>query len=139
MTDCVWIDELERDLGQAARLTLLANAGGQRRNIPSRRRATRSKLAAELGEDIALWLAERFAQTALDIPSLNGSEQRDRASRLRAAVLEAGLTAPTRSANDIATEFGVTAAWVHKLRAQLRDEAGLADQLQLPFMTFLPR
>ena len=29
-----WIDELERDLGLAARLRLVANVGGQTRHIP---------------------------------------------------------------------------------------------------------
>ena len=134
MSDSFWIDELERDLGQAARLTLLANVGGQRRNIPTKRYAASSKLAQEVGLDIVLWLSDRFAQTAVDIPSANGSEARDRASRLRAAILEAGLTDPTRSANEIAVEFQVTAAWVHKLRSQMREEAGMGgNQLSLPF------
>lgn len=140
MTLSAWIDELERDLGQPARLRLLANAGGQRRNIPTRRHAPKSKLAGEVGVDVALWLADRFAQTAVDIPSARAAEVRDRASKLRAAILEAGLTDPARSANEIAVEFEVTAAWVHKLRTQMREEAGIGDnQLSLPLMTFLPR
>lgn len=133
MSLSAWIDELERDLGLTARIRLVANAGGQRRNIPTKRRAARSQLAHEVGADIVVWLAERFAQTAIDIPSPHSHEQRDRASNLRAAILDAGLTKPIRSANDIATEFGVTAAWVHKLRAQLRDDLDISDQLWLPF------
>lgn len=115
-----WIDELERDLGQAAALRLLANMGGQRRQIPKRARG--SKLVEEVGAEIVVWLSGRFGGTKLDIPSARGREQQDRASRLRAALIEDGLTQPRRSANVIATEFGVTASYVHKLRAQLRRE-----------------
>lgn len=135
MMSHAWIDELERDLGRAARLRLIANAGGQRRNIPTKRRAAHSQLASEVGTEIVMWLAERYAQTVIDIPSSHGSDRQDRASRLRAAILEAGLTNPNRSANDIASEFGVTAAWVHKLRSQIRDEFGLPDQMSFPFDT----
>lgn len=131
MIDDFWIDELERDLGQAAALRLLANAGGQRREIP--KRSAGSRLATEVGADVVGWLAHRFGGTALDIPSPRGRERMQRASHLRAAVLEAGLTQPRRSANDIAAQFGVTAAWVHKLRCELRAEYGANDQLMLPF------
>ncbi len=125
-----WIDELERDLGQAVVLRLLANIGGQRRDIP--KRSKRSNLAKEVGHDAVEWLSARFGGTALDIPSARARETQDRAASLRAAILEAGLTEPTRSANVIASEFGVTAAWVHKLRTQMRREHGLDDQLSLP-------
>lgn len=128
-----WIDELERDLGLGARLRLVANAGGQRRDIPSVRSATGSKLAGEVGADVAVWLAGRFAQTALDIPSQHAQQARDAASRLRAAILDAGLTDNRLSANKLASEFGVTSMWVRKLRAQMRAEAGAPDpQLALP-------
>lgn len=123
-----WIDELERDLGRAAVLRLLANAGGQRRDIP--KRPSGSRLAAELGLEVAEWLAARFGGTALDMPSPRGRETQERASLLRAAILEAGLTDPTRSANDIAVQFGVTAAWVHKLRSRMLAEYGLTDPAQ---------
>lgn len=125
-----WIDEMEADLGAAAALRLLANAGGQRRQIPAS--ASGSKLAIEVGEDVVTWLSDRFAGMAIDIPSPRGREQQSRASQLRAAILDAGLTQPTRSANVIAAEFGVTAAWVHKQRSQLRQELGSEDQLLLP-------
>ncbi|UFS63823.1 hypothetical protein LO749_06430 [Paracoccus denitrificans] len=124
-----WIDELERDLGQRAVLRLLAEAGGQRRNIP--KRAEGSRLAAEVGVDIVSWLSRRFADTTLDIPSPRGREQQDRANRLRAAILDAGLTEPKRSANVIAAEFGVSAAYVHKLRTRMRKEYGLEPYLPL--------
>lgn len=127
-----WIDELERDLGQPAALRLLANAGGQRRKIP--KRADGSVLAGEVGEDVVGWLALRFGGTDLDIPSMRGRERQDNANRLRAAILDAGLTSPTRSANVIAIEWGVTAGYVHKLRSQMRDEFGLG-QMSLPFET----
>lgn len=130
MADDAWIDELERDLGQAAMLNLISNAGGQRRDIP--KRAEGSRLATEVGEVVVAWLAHRFGGTALDIPSARGREGQDRANRLRAAILEAGLTQPTRSANVIAREHGVTAAWVHKQRTRMRREYGLEEQLLLP-------
>ncbi|WP_339696098.1 hypothetical protein [Celeribacter baekdonensis] len=126
-----WIDELEADLGQPAVLKLLANAGGQRRDVP--KRAAGSNLAAEVGQPVVEWLSARFGGTAVDIPSLRARKMQDRAAELRAAILDAGLTKPTRSANVIATEFGVTAAWIHKLRTQMRRESGLDDQLSLPF------
>ena len=124
-----WIDELEHDLGQAAALRLLANAGGQRRHIP--KKVDGSRLASELGEIIVAWLVARFGGTDLDIPSFHARQAQDRASELRAAVLEAGLDQPTRSANVIATEFGVTAAWVHKLRVKMRAELGGSQQMDL--------
>lgn len=127
-----WIDELERDLGLPARLRVLANMGGQRRDIPLPAQSAASKIAAEVGPGVALWLADRFGGTALDIPSRRGAEQMDAASRLRAAVLDAGLTEPRRSANDLAREFGVTSMWVRKLRAEMRAEYGLDTQMVLP-------
>lgn len=131
MTRDAWIDELERDLGQAAALRLLANAGGQRRDVP--KRAKGSRLASEVGLPVVEWLAARFGGTAVDIPSFSARQKQDRAAELRAAVIEAGLTNPTRSANVIATEFGVTAAWVHKLRTELRRDLDADTQLPLPF------
>lgn len=125
-----WIDELERDLGVGAVTSLLANAGGQRRNIPAK--AEGSRLAEEIGLATVRWLSARFAGTALDMPSQRGRDQHSRASELRAAILDAGLTDPKRSANDIARQFGVTAHWVHKLRTQMREEQGLGDQPSLP-------
>ncbi len=121
-----WIDELERDLGQAAVLRLLANVGGQRRNIP--KRAEGSVLSREVGEDVVRWLAARFGDTEIDIPSRHGRERQNRANELRAAILEAGLTSPTRSANVIAAEFGVTTVWVSYLRREMREEFGLGQQ-----------
>tara|TARA_R110002126_G_scaffold262901_1_gene405856 strand:- start:19864 stop:20262 length:399 start_codon:yes stop_codon:yes gene_type:complete len=128
-----WIDEFEADLGRAARLRLIANCGGQNRDVPSVARAGRSKLAAEIGEEATLWLARRFAGTTVAMPSMNGQKARDQAARLRAAILDAGLTEPTRSANDIAAEFDVTATWVYKLRGQMQREANSSLQLELPF------
>ena len=127
-----WIDELERDLGLAARLRLVANAGGQRRDIPPPDFAAASRLAQEVGRDVTIWLAERFGRTALDIPSLHAQRARDAASQLRAAILDAGLTGSSRSANDIAHAFGVTSMWVRKLRAEMRSEYGNERQMLLP-------
>jgi hypothetical protein len=127
-----WIDELERDLGLPVRLSVIANAGGQRRDIPRSENVEGSNLAAEIGVPAVRWLAERFAGTKIDIPSARGSEMQRRASHLRAAIIDAGLTEPTRSANDLAQEHGVTSMWIRKLRSELRREAGIeADQLSL--------
>lgn len=124
-----WIDELERDLGPAAVLGLLANAGGQRREVPKRPEG--SKLAGEIGSEVAAWLSDRFGGTQIDIPSKRAREQRNRASLLRAALIEDGLIQPRRSANVVATEWGVTAAYIHKLRSQLRRDLDI--QPMLPF------
>lgn len=121
----VWLDELERDLGAPARLRIIANAGGQRRDIPGPEAAATSALAAEIGVKAARWLAARFAGTQIDIPSRRGSENLHRANLLRAAIIEAGLTNPTRSANDLALEHGVTSVWVRTLRAEMRRDAGI--------------
>lgn len=127
-----WIDEMERDLGLATRLRVIANAGGQRRDIPFAANAAQSVLAREIGTEAAMWLAMRFAGTKVDFPSARGSEVQRRASLLRAAILDAGLTEPSRTANDLAREHGVTSMWVRKLRAQMRAEAGLdGDQPSL--------
>lgn len=125
-----WIDELEYELGQAAALHLLANAGGQCRAIPQK--PDGSALAREVGLDVVSWLADRFGGTKLDIPTMRGRQQRDDGSRLRAAILESGLTDPQRSANSIAAEFGVTKVWVTRLRAQMRAEAGIQPRLPFP-------
>ncbi|NEX47620.1 hypothetical protein [Pseudotabrizicola algicola] len=126
-----WIDELERDLGLTVRLNVIANAGGQRRDIPRPEHSEASALASEIGVDAVRWLAERFAGTKIDIPSARGNEVQRRASLLRAAVLEAGLTNPTRTANDLAREHGVTSMWVRKLRAEMRRDAGFEPLLPL--------
>lgn len=126
-----WIDELERDLGLSARLQVIQAAGGQRRDIPHPQNAASSALATEIGADAVLWLARRFAGTKIDFPSARGFDAQRQASLLRAAILDAGLTKPTRSANDLATEFGVTSMWVHKLRTQMRAELGEDAQLRL--------
>ena len=126
-----WIDEMERDLGLTARLRLIASAGGQRRDIPCPGNARNSVLASEVGADIVLWLAERFGGEKVDIPSARGNEIQRRAALLRAAILDAGLTEPNRSANDLAREFGVTSMWVRKLRTELREEAMADQQLRL--------
>lgn len=128
MSDAGWIEELERDLGPAARLRLIANAGGQRRRVPSPRSAARSALAAEVGADVAVWLAARFTPASeIRIPTSLGETRRAAAARLAAAVLAAGLTDPTRSANDIARDHGVSADHVYRLRRELRSERGAGD------------
>tara|TARA_R110000796_G_scaffold45616_14_gene110321 strand:- start:11113 stop:11520 length:408 start_codon:yes stop_codon:yes gene_type:complete len=126
------IDELERDLGLSARLRILANAGGQRRYVPMPDHVENSSLTAELGEDICCWLAGRYGGETVIFPSRKGYEREDDATLLRAAVLDAGLTEPSRSANDIAAEFGVSERWVRNLRAELREDMTPAD---LPLFT----
>lgn len=122
-----WIGELERELGQAARLRLLANAGGQRRYVPTADCAPASALARELGEDVALWLAERFGGETLTIPSRGGEDGRARARALYDAV----LTAPHRSANDLAVEWGVSCRRIEQIRQDQRSGSGRAAQPSL--------
>lgn len=131
MSDRFDIDELEADLGQAAALRVLANVGGQRRNIPLPRNAAHSSLAAEIGPKAAAWIAERFGGEIVAFPSRNGREAETRAARLRADVIEAGLTDPRRSANDIAAAHGVTARRVEQIRQDLRREPS-THRRQLP-------
>lgn len=127
----LWIDEMERDLGPKARLQLIAAVGGQRRSVPHVANVEGSALATELGIETVRWLASRFAGTPVDFPSSRGREKERLAALLRAAILEAGLTNPTRSANDLAAEFGVSWSWVSKLRSQMRAESDSERQLRL--------
>lgn len=122
MTDRFDIDALEAELGQAAALRILANIGGQRRNIPLPRNAATSALAREIGPRAAIWIAEHFGGEIVAFPSRYGREAESRAARLRADVIDAGLTEPRRSANDIAAAHGVTARRVEQIRQDLRDE-----------------
>ena len=122
MAERLDIHQLEADLGQAAALRVLANVGGQRRRVASREHADQSALAKELGPQVTRWLAERHGHELVEFPSRNGRDAENRAARLRAAVLEAGLTDATRSANDIAAEHGVSARRVEQLRQELRGE-----------------
>ena len=121
-TQAGFMDELERDLGLSARLRILANAGGQRRYVPMPDRVEKSVLARELGHDMCCWLAGRYGGETVTFPSRHGSEKDEQASLLRAAVLDAGLTEPKRSSNDIAAEFGVSERRVRAIRAELRQD-----------------
>lgn len=122
MSEAGWIDELEAALGQPARLRLVANAGGQRRAIPRPANARTSKLAGEVGGDVTAWLADRFGGEDLDIPTDTAAVRSAKSALLVADILDAGLTNPTRSANDLARAHGVTRRWVMQLRAELRAE-----------------
>lgn len=114
-----WIDELERDLGLSARLRLIANAGGQRRYVPTLATAGNSKLAGEVGADVARWLAMHFERSEIDIPSQRGFDMAEAKAALAADILDAGLTNPTRTNNDLAAAHGVTTRWVQMVRAEL--------------------
>lgn len=127
MTDCTResgiaeaLDRLEAELGDLARARIIAEIGGRRVTIPMPRNAPGSRLAEMIGLEAAQWLAEEYGGEAVDFPSRSGAASQERAARLLAAVLEAGLTHPTRSANDIADEFGVTRRRVTQLRQELR-------------------
>lgn len=134
MSETFDIDALEAALGQGAALRVLANVGGQRRNIPLPRNAAASALAQEIGPKAAIWIADRFGGEIVVFPSRGGREAEARAARLRADVIEAGLTEPLRSANDIAAAHGVTARRVEQIRQDLRREGSRrpAPQRQLP-------
>ena len=116
------IDQLEADLGQASALRVLANVGGQRRTIPLPANAAKSALAQEIGPMAARWIADRLGGETVAFPSRTGRDASERAAQLRADVLEAGLTHPSRSANDIAGAHGVTSRRVEQLRQELRAE-----------------
>ncbi len=138
MTDRTgFMDELERDLGLAVRLAIIANAGGQRRSIPQPRNASSSKLVLEFGLEATCWLAGRFGGETLAFPSKNSTARDEAASNLIAAVLDAGLTDPSRSANDIAAEFGVTERWVRGVRRELREQSTQSPDESLPL--FAPK
>jgi len=131
MSQAGFIDELERDLGMPARHTLILNAGGQRRFIPSPDRVQNSAIAEEFGYEIAFWLAGRFGGVDIEVPSRSAIEANNRASQLRAAVLEAGLTDPTRTANDIADEFDVSRRRVLQIRSELKADQPAPSSLPL--------
>ena len=128
-----FMDELERDLGLPARLRVIATAGGQRRHIPLPDNALTSKLAGEIGADATFWLAGRFGGDILIFPSKGAGRREHQAALLRAAVLEAGLTDASRSANDIAAEFGVHERHVRAVRKELREDQPAPE---LPLFTF---
>lgn len=125
------IDLLEADLGQAAALRVIANCGGQRRSVPLPRNAANSALATEIGVSAAIWISARFGGEKVEFPSRYGRLSETRAALLRADVLDAGLTNPVRSANDIAHEHGVTSRRVEQIRQELRNERRLPNELPL--------
>lgn len=125
MNDAFSIHDLEADLGLGARLTVIANAGGQQKYVPKIGSAKCSVLAREFGLEITFWLAARYGGTMITIPSRRGMEQEGHAAMLRAAVLDAGLTEPKRSASFLAKEFNVTERYIRFIRASLRDEQTL--------------
>lgn len=121
------IDELEADLGQAAALRVIANCGGQCRNIPLAKNAARSVLAEEIGTTAACWIAGRFGGEIVQFPSIGGHQRNEEARRRLSAVIDAGLTDPSRSANDLAFDLGVSSRHVKRLRAQARADGISSD------------
>lgn len=117
-----WIDEFERDLGLAVRQRLIANVGGQTRHIPVLAYAGNSQLAGEIGSEAARWLAYRFGGSKISFPSVTGTDRPNNKVQLEADILEAGLINPTKTANEIAKDHGVSSRWVEKLRRELRAE-----------------
>lgn len=127
----VAVDELERDLGLRARLELTAKAGGQRMYIPLPNHVSGSPLHHSVGLEIATWLSGRYGGHKVEFPSKGSRVRESQALALRAAVIEAGLTDPTRSANRIASEFGVTERRVRQVRQELRKDWGGPSPLPL--------
>lgn len=137
MRDRFSIDDLEADLGLNVALRVLMNCGGQARKVPSPANAARSSLAREIGTDAAFWLAARFGGEEINFPSRHGRDRGSKAARLLADVIDAGLTEPTKSANDLARAHGVSARHIKRLRADLRDggmppKGRSADHTDLP-------
>lgn len=137
MAERLDLDQLEADLGLRIALRVLANCGGQRRSVPLPRNAARSALAREIGQDAAHWLAARYGGEDVDVPSRAGRETDERAAHLVADILEAGLTEPRKSANDLAARHGVTTRHVHRLRAELRATTSAGGARDLPLFSRL--
>jgi hypothetical protein len=137
MAERLDIDQLEADLGLRSALRVLANCGGQRRSIPLPKNAARSALAREIGADAAHWIAARYGGEDVDVPSRSARENDDRAAHLVADILEAGLTDPRKSANDLAAKHGVTTRHVHRLRAELRASTATGGARDLPLFSRL--
>lgn len=137
MAERLDLDQLEADLGLRTALKVLANCGGQRRSIPLPKNAARSALAREIGADVAHWLAARYGGEDIDVPSRAGREADERAAQLMADVLDAGLTDPAKSANDLASKHGVTTRHVHRLRAELRASTASGGSRDLPLFSRL--
>lgn len=116
------LDTMEADLGAGTVDRVLDQFGGRRIGIPSPTRASTSLIASHLGVDAATWLAARYGGEQVAFPSRQARIAAQRASLLRADVIEAGLIAPSRSANDIASAHGVTTRRVQQIRQQLRRE-----------------
>ena len=119
------LDELERDLGRAARLTVLTKAGGMRVYVPVPQGVAGSKLAERLGSDIAYWLARQHAGTQLDIPSVTGERRLNAHAALCADVLASqdarkpGSVETPLSDKELAHKHGVTIRWVREVRRTL--------------------
>ena len=135
MAERLDIDQLEADLGLKAALSVLANCGGQRRSVPLPKNAARSALAREVGPDVAHWLAARYGGEDIEVPSRAGREADERAAQLMADVLDAGLTHPGKSANDLASKHGVSVRHVHRLRAELRATTAPSGARDLPLFS----
>lgn len=131
------LDQLEADLGLRVALCVLANCGGQRRSVPLPKNAARSALAREIGADAAHWIAARYGGEDVDVPSRTAREIDERASRLAADVLDAGLTEHRKSANDLASRHGVTVRHIHRLRAELRATTSAGGPRDLPLFSRL--
>lgn len=129
MNNTSFLDDLEADLGQREALKVLAAVGGQRRSIPLPRNVSGSALCREIGIEAALWIAGRFGGTDLAFPNGRSREQEARTARLAADILDAGLTNPTRSSNELAQAHGVTERHVRRVRAALVREADADGQI----------
>lgn len=100
-------------LGEQAALAAVQSLGGQRIEVPKR---VGGKLVDFLGEDVVAVLVEHYSGCRVDMPSRGYIERIHCTIQLRNDVLNSEL-----SANELADKHGVTRAWVHKLRVQLRD------------------
>lgn len=111
-----WIEALAIDLGAPAAARLMVWRGGGRITPPRPENAERSLIARHCGNEVAKWLAERYAGECINVPNGGGSYRRAIAERRRHVAEH-----PDRSAQALALELGITARNVEKIRQRLRE------------------
>lgn len=94
---------------------LVAAFGGMRIAIP---KTVADKFLQRLGADVLTALVNAYGGETIDVPSRGHAERIRKSMRLKHDAIHSDL-----SASELAAKHSVTAAWVHKLRTQLREPA----------------